>query len=85
MPGDPTDDITMADLLAGWPAARKAVARRGMACVGCPMARFETLAEAAAAYGFDARELREATGGPPARPVTAKLAPPRRPTRPGRR
>lgn len=56
--------ITMADLLAGWPAAREAVTRRGMACIGCPMNRFETLLEAATAYGVDPHELmREVAAG----------------------
>jgi hybrid cluster-associated redox disulfide protein len=45
--------LTMAELIAGWPAAVPLLARRGMGCVGCTMARFETVAEAAAAYGFD--------------------------------
>jgi hybrid cluster-associated redox disulfide protein len=53
----PTVQMTMAELLAGWPSARETVGRRGMACVGCAMARFETIGEAAAAYGFDARGL----------------------------
>lgn len=76
--------LTMAELLAGWPAARTAVARRGMACMGCPMAPFETLAEAADAYGIDARELlREAAGGRPSRSGWRKLAPPQRRKRRG--
>jgi hybrid cluster-associated redox disulfide protein len=49
--------LTMADLLAGWPAAGHVLAKRGMACVGCSMARFETIEEAAVAYGFDPAEL----------------------------
>lgn len=49
----PTLDITMADLIDGWPSAAPVLARHGMACVGCLMARFETIAEATAAYGVD--------------------------------
>jgi hybrid cluster-associated redox disulfide protein len=45
--------MTVAELLAGRPGAAAAFASRGMACVGCPMARFETLADAAAAYTVD--------------------------------
>lgn len=53
----------MDELLARWPSARAPLARKGMACVGCPMARFETLGEAAAAYGLDPRGLlSEVTG-----------------------
>jgi hybrid cluster-associated redox disulfide protein len=55
--GDPHLDMTIADLIAACPYAGAALARRGMACVGCPMARFETVAEAAAAYGAEPVEL----------------------------
>ena len=48
---------TMADVIAAYPGAGPVLARRGMACVGCPMARFETVGEAASAYGFDPVEL----------------------------
>lgn len=57
MTHEPTIHTTMAELLAQWPSARTRLARHGMACVGCPMARFETLGEAATAYGLDARAL----------------------------
>ena len=49
--------LTVAELLAGWPAAGPVLAQHGMACVGCAMARFETVEEAAAAYGVDADAL----------------------------
>jgi len=51
------DQLTMAELVARWPSAGPVLAGRGMACVGCSMARFETVAEAATAYGFRAEEL----------------------------
>ena len=51
--------LTMADLVAAWPAAGHVLARRGMACLGCSMARFETIEEAAVAYGFDPATLRD--------------------------
>jgi hybrid cluster-associated redox disulfide protein len=54
MPARPTRDLTMADLIGGWPSAPAVLARHGMACVGCGMAKFETVAEATAAYGVDA-------------------------------
>jgi hybrid cluster-associated redox disulfide protein len=53
----PTHCTTMADLVVGWPASRAVLTRWGRACVGCPMAAFETVAEAALAYGFDPLEL----------------------------
>jgi hybrid cluster-associated redox disulfide protein len=49
----PTLHTTIAELIGGWPSARTVLARRGMACVGCSMASFETISEAAEAYGFD--------------------------------
>jgi hybrid cluster-associated redox disulfide protein len=52
-----TTQLTLAQLLEDWPAAAAVLARRGMSCVGCTMARFETVDEAAAAYGFDPEEL----------------------------
>lgn len=52
-----TRTTLVADLLAACPAAAPAFASRGMACVGCSMARFETVAEAAAAYAVDPAAL----------------------------
>ena len=52
-----TLQTTMAELLEDCPAAGAVLARRGMACVGCVMAPFETLGEAARAYGTDPDEL----------------------------
>lgn len=43
-------NLTIAELLARYPALIGALLARRMACVGCAMARFETLPEAAAAY-----------------------------------
>ena len=63
VPHEPSIHTTMDELLARWPSARTPLARRGMACVGCPMARFDTLDEAAAAYALDPGELlSEVTG-----------------------
>jgi hybrid cluster-associated redox disulfide protein len=69
MAARPTLDLTMADLIDGWPSAAAVLARHGMACVGCGMAKFETVAEATAAYGVDAAGfLREiARAGRPTR------------------
>jgi len=81
----PTIDITMADLIAARPGARRVFARRGMACVGCIMARFETLSEAAAAYDFDPqaflREIDKASRTAGHRSAGANAEPPRRSTR----
>ena len=45
------------DVLTKSPAAARVLIERGMACVGCTFARFDTVADAAAAYGCDAHEL----------------------------
>jgi hybrid cluster-associated redox disulfide protein len=45
-------DVTVSRLLASQPAAAAVFVRHGMACVGCAMAPFDTLADAAAAYGL---------------------------------
>jgi hybrid cluster-associated redox disulfide protein len=42
---------TVAQVLRQWPLSAAVFVRRGMACVGCSMAPFETLAEVAAVYG----------------------------------
>lgn len=47
----------VADVLGCSAARARVFVERGMACVGCPMARFETVAEVAAAYHVDAWSL----------------------------
>jgi hybrid cluster-associated redox disulfide protein len=49
--------LLVADALVGSAARARVFVERGMACVGCPMARFETVAEAAAAYHLDPSSL----------------------------
>lgn len=50
-------DVTVAQVLAQRPSAFRVFLRNGMACVGCCLASFETIADAAAAYGLDERRL----------------------------
>lgn len=52
-----TPDRTIADVLAAHPNAIRVLLRHRMLCVGCLMARFETVHDAAAVYGVDEREL----------------------------
>lgn len=64
--------MTVADLLDAHPATAAAFAGRGLACVGCPMAKFETVEEVAAAYAFELAPFLEevnrlASGREPAR------------------
>jgi hybrid cluster-associated redox disulfide protein len=82
----PTLDLSMADLIDGWPAAARVLARHGMACVGCGMARFETIAEATAAYGVDSEAFLQeiSRAGQSLRHRPAYPRAPRRPRRRGR-
>ncbi len=45
--------LTVAEVLARWPQTILIFIRHRMACVGCPIAPFETLAEVAEIYGLD--------------------------------
>ena len=45
---------TVEQTLDQFPVLAAVFVRRGMACVGCAMARFDTLAEAARSYGQEA-------------------------------
>ncbi len=50
-------DQFISQVLATFPQAVTEFIARRMACPGCPMAKFETMAEAARNYGMDPREL----------------------------
>lgn len=43
----------VAEVLGRWPQTARVFLDRRMACVGCPIAGFETIGEAATAYGQD--------------------------------
>ncbi len=65
---DLTPKLTVGEVLARWPATASVFVRRCMACVGCTMAPFDTLGEAAVVYGIEERTLlceleRAAAGG----------------------
>lgn len=45
--------LTVAQLLTRWPQTIAVFTRHHMACVGCPIAAFETVAEVAAIYHLD--------------------------------
>ena len=47
-----TPSLTIAGMLARWPATAAVLVAHRMACVGCEMNGFDTLAEAAVAYGL---------------------------------
>lgn len=45
-------ELTVAEVLRRWPETIPVFFRHSMACVGCAMASFETLADVAAIYGL---------------------------------
>lgn len=53
----PAAEQYVIDVLETWPETVPVFLRYRMACPGCAMAPFETVAEAAAAYGMVADEL----------------------------
>ena len=63
----------VASLLAEIPQAVAVFLRHGMACVGCSMAKFETLQDAALIYGLDPvcllNEIEEVLPGPAGEPI----------------
>jgi len=68
--------LTVAQVTGSWPTTAAAFARHGMACVGCAMARFDTLAEVAATYRLDLPEWLEELS----RLVGVSLRPPATPS-----
>jgi len=59
--------LTVAEVLERWPATAAVFGERCMACLGCAMAPFDTIGEAAAVYGIQVEgflaELQRATSG----------------------
>jgi len=45
--------LTVAELVTRWPQTIKVFVRHRMACVGCAISPFETLAEVTTIYGLD--------------------------------
>ncbi len=50
-------DMTVEDTLTRWPQTADVFGRHNMACVGCPVAPFYTVAEAAAVYNLPSAEF----------------------------
>ena len=46
-------DLTVAEVMDRWPQTIPVFFRYRMACVGCPIARFETMTEVTAIYGLN--------------------------------
>ena len=62
-------EMTIADVLTRWPETADVFNRHNMACVGCPVAPFYSVSEAAAVYNLSSddfvEELEEAIVGDP--------------------
>lgn len=55
-----TDQVmTMADILRRWPQVGPALLAFGLPCMGCSMARFHTITEAARTHDVDEAALRQ--------------------------
>ncbi len=52
------ETMTAEEFQRRWPATIEVLMRRRMACVGCPMARFDSVRDLAANYGIPLEELR---------------------------
>jgi len=59
-----TADSTIYDLLKAKPESAEVLFKFGMGCVGCAIARGETVREAAEAHGVPVEELLKALGIP---------------------
>ena len=46
-------DMTMDVIMREWPATIRVILDRGLLCVGCPVASFHTLSEAAREHSVD--------------------------------
>ncbi|RTL97355.1 MAG: DUF1858 domain-containing protein [Hyphomicrobiales bacterium] len=52
------DDATMDGIMRETPAAIRVVLQHGMLCVGCPIASFHTVSDAAREHDLDEDQLR---------------------------
>ncbi len=68
MQGSDLKELSVAEVLDRWPQAALVFVHQGMACVGCDMASFEALGDAASIYHLDwekfAQELDQAIQAP---------------------
>jgi hybrid cluster-associated redox disulfide protein len=65
--------MLISDAIAADPRRVRVLMGFGMACSGCPMARFETVEEAATSYGIDPLALASALADPRAAAETEEL------------
>lgn len=50
-------DMSLSEIMARWPPTIRVFIDRRMHCVGCPIAPFHTVAEAAAEHGLELADL----------------------------
>ncbi len=50
-------ETTFAELLKEYPEVAEKLKEKGLGCIGCPMARFETIEQGAAMHGINPDEL----------------------------
>lgn len=60
MPSDSLDDLSVADIMRRWPATIRVFLDWNMQCVGCPIAPFHTLMDAATEHGLSLAQLEAA-------------------------
>ena len=51
---------SMDEIMRRWPATIRVILQNGMLCVGCPIAPFHTISDAAREHGLGEGELRRA-------------------------
>lgn len=77
-----TAELSVEDVMQAWPETLRVFLRRRMACVGCAVAPFHTVAEVARIYGVPMEallhELRELAGAAAARKAATRGITPRR-------
>lgn len=69
MPSNSLDDLSVAEIMRRWPATIRVFLDRNMRCVGCPIAPFHTLVDAAAEHRLPLPELEAAVDQRRRRPV----------------
>ncbi|PDQ23074.1 hypothetical protein CN311_00400 [Mesorhizobium sanjuanii] len=52
-----SDDATMDEIMSRSPAAIRVVLQRGLLCVGCPIASFHTVSDAAREHDLNEEQL----------------------------
>lgn len=51
------NDITMDEIMRRWPQTIRVILGHGMTCVGCPIAAFHTISDAAREHDLDEEVL----------------------------